>query len=209
MVEIDLKSDLSKLSKLICQKYNLGNYLSDEIILVGYEDFNSILTTDNGKYCVKIFNKERIFSDVKTYINRIKLANIIDIKTSKLYKRNNDILCDISLDNVTFRLCVFEYVDGKSFYDLNEIPTEEEIKKIITQMVKIHESKLESDFVYDKWAINNFPKEYEAKGKHLDNKNKDIFDNLYQRFNNVKLWIIDFVISNHLPRICRFRSIIL
>lgn len=209
MVEIDLKSDLSKLSKLICQKYNLGNYLSDEIILVGYEDFNSILTTDNGKYCVKIFNKERIFSDVKTYINRIKLANIVDIKTSKLYKRNNDILCEISLDNVTFRLCVFEYVDGKSFYDLNEIPTEEEIKKIITQMVKIHESKLESDFVYDKWAINNFPKEYEAKGKHLDNKNKDIFDNLYQRFNNVKLWIIDFVISNHLPRICRFRSIIL
>ena len=209
MVEIDLKSDLSKLSKLICQKYNLGNYLSDEIILVGYKDFNSILTTDNGKYCVKIFNKERIFSDVKTYINRIKLANIVDIKTSKLYKRNNDILCEISLDNVTFRLCVFEYVDGKSFYDLNEIPTEEEIKKIITQMVKIHESKLESDFVYDKWAINNFPKEYEAKGKHLDNKNKDIFDNLYQRFNNVKLWIIDFVISNHLPRICRFRSIIL
>lgn len=131
MVEIDLKSDLSKLSKLICQKYNLGNYLSDEIILVGYEDFNSILTTDNGKYCVKIFNKERIFSDVKTYINRIKLANIVDIKTSKLYKRNNDILCEISLDNVTFRLCVFEYVDGKSFYDLNEIPTEEEIKKLL------------------------------------------------------------------------------
>ena len=116
---INLKSDLSLLSKMICQKYNLGKYLSDEIILVGYEDFNSILTTDNGKYCVKIFNKERIFSDVKTYINRIKLANIVDIKTSKLYKRNNDILCEISLDNVTFRLCVFEYVDGKSFYDLS------------------------------------------------------------------------------------------
>ena len=40
---INLKSDLSELSKLICQKYNLGNYLSDEIILVGYEDFNFIL----------------------------------------------------------------------------------------------------------------------------------------------------------------------
>lgn len=41
---INLKSDLSLLSKMICQKYNLGKYLSDEIILVGYEDFNFILT---------------------------------------------------------------------------------------------------------------------------------------------------------------------
>ena len=29
---INLKSNLSKLSKIICQKYNLGKYLSDEII---------------------------------------------------------------------------------------------------------------------------------------------------------------------------------
>ena len=223
---INLRSDLSLLSKMICQKYNLGKYLSDEIILVGYEDFNFILTTENGKYCVKIFNKERTSSDVKMYIDRIELANTLDINTPKVYKCNNDILCEISLDNVTFRLCVFEYVDGKSFYDLNEIPTEEEIKNIIYQMVKIHEAKLESDFIYDKWAIINFSKEYEEKGKYLDNKYKDIFDNLYQRFNNVKLdklpssfvhgdiissnvmkdnngrlWIIDFAVSNYLPRI--------
>ena len=128
---IDLKSDLSELSKLICKKYNLGKYISDEVILVGYEDFNFILATENGKYCIKIFNKERTSSDVKMYIDRIELANTLDINTPKVYKCNNDILCEISLDNVTFRLCVFEYVDGKSFYDLNEIPTEEEIKKLL------------------------------------------------------------------------------
>lgn len=33
---INLKSHLSDLSKVICEKYNLGQYISEEIILVGY-----------------------------------------------------------------------------------------------------------------------------------------------------------------------------
>ena len=56
---INLKTDLSKLAEIICQKYNLGEYIFEEIILVGYEDFNFILTTNKGKYCVKVFNKDR------------------------------------------------------------------------------------------------------------------------------------------------------
>ena len=33
---INLKNDLSQLAKIICQKYNLGKFLSEDIILVGY-----------------------------------------------------------------------------------------------------------------------------------------------------------------------------
>ena len=36
----------------------------------------------------------------------------------------------------------------------------EKIKEIIKQMVKIHNTKLTSDFIYDKWTITNFIKEY-------------------------------------------------
>lgn len=42
---INLKSELSDLSKIICEKYNFGCYISEELILVGYEDFNFILST--------------------------------------------------------------------------------------------------------------------------------------------------------------------
>lgn len=223
---INLKTDLSKLSEIICQKYDLGKYLSEEIILVGYEDFNFILITDKGKFCIKVFNKERTFEDVKKYIDRIRLANTLEINTPKVYKHNKDILCEIELDGVNFRLCVFEYVNGKSFYDLNEIPNEKEIKNIIYQMAHIHNAKLESKFIYDKWTITNFVKEYEEKGKYLDSKYNEIFlsllkrlkdvklDNLPTSFvhgdiissnvmkdNNGKLWIIDFAVSNYLPRI--------
>lgn len=40
------------------------------------------------------------------------------------------------------KICVFQYIDGKSFYDLNEIPTQAEIKNIIEQMAHIHNAKL-------------------------------------------------------------------
>ena len=223
---INLKSDLSQLSKLICKKYNLGQYVSEKPILVGYEDFNFILKTDIGKFCVKVFNKDRTDEDVKKYIDRIKLANSLNINTPKVYQCDNSILCKIIFDDTKFRLCVFQYIEGKSFYDLNQTPTQTEIKNIVEQMAHIHNTKLELGFIYDKWTITNFIKEYEEKGKYLDNKYNNTFKALIDKFgsikfeelptsfvhgdiissniikdNNNKLWIIDFAVSNCLPRI--------
>lgn len=43
---INLNTDLSNISRQICNIYNLGEYISDIIITVGYEDFNYILETN-------------------------------------------------------------------------------------------------------------------------------------------------------------------
>ena len=223
---INLNTNLENISKEICKKYNLDDYISDELILVGYEDFNYILNTTKGKYCVKIFNKERTNKDVNNYIDRIELASTLNINTPKVYRVKNNYLQIIDINNNQYRLCVFEYVNGKSFYDLNEIPTEKEIKEIIKQMVYIHNAKLDSEYIYDKWTITNFIKEYKDKKNYLDKKYIDIFNKLTNRLKKVdfnklvysfvhgdiissnvmkdknnKLWIIDFAVSNYLPRI--------
>ena len=223
---INLNTNLDHISKEICKKYNLDDYISDELILVGYEDFNYILNTTKGKYCVKIFNKERTNKDVNNYIDRIELASTLNINTPKVYRVKNNCLQIIDINNNQYRLCVFEYVNGKSFYDLNEIPTEKEIKEIIKQMVYIHNAKLDSEYIYDKWTITNFIKEYKDKKNYLDKKYIDIFNKLTNRLKKVdfnklvysfvhgdiissnvmkdknnKLWIIDFAVSNYLPRI--------
>lgn len=223
---INLNTNLDNISKEICKKYNLDDYISDELILVGYEDFNYILNTTKGKYCVKIFNKERTNKDVNNYIDRIELASTLNINTPKVYRVKNNCLQIIDINNNQYRLCVFEYVNGKSFYDLNEIPAEKEIKEIIKQMVYIHNAKLDSEYIYDKWTITNFIKEYKDKKNYLDKKYIDIFNKLTNRLEKVdfnklvysfvhgdiissnvmkdknnKLWIIDFAVSNYLPRI--------
>lgn len=223
---INLNTNLDHISKEICKKYNLDDYISDELILVGYEDFNYILNTTKGKYCVKIFNKERTNKDVNNYIDRIELASTLNINTPKVYRVKNNCLQIIDINNNQYRLCVFEYVNGKSFYDLNEIPTEKEIKEIIKQMVYIHNAKLDSEYIYDKWTITNFIKEYKDKKNYSDKKYIDVFNKLTNQLEKVnfnklvysfvhgdiissnvmkdknnKLWIIDFAVSNYLPRI--------
>lgn len=223
---INLNTELSIISQIVCKEYELGEYVSETLITVGYEDFNYILESSKGKFCVKIFNKERTDEDCKNYVDRIELASTLDINTPKLYKVNNKSECVIEWSNVKYRLCVFEYVEGQNFFDLGIIPSEDEIKEIMRQMSIIHKAELKSDFIYDKWAIINFEQEFKDKEQYLNetdrNKLKELLDkflnidmnrlpkafvhgdiistNVMKDINN-KLWIIDFAVSNYLPRI--------
>ncbi len=50
---INLDTELNNISRQICNEYNLGQYISDTIIEVGYEDFNYILETSIRKVLCK------------------------------------------------------------------------------------------------------------------------------------------------------------
>lgn len=131
---INLNTELCNISKEICNQYNLGEYISDTIIEIGYEDFNYILETSSGKYCVKVFNKERTDKECKQYVDRIKLVSTLDINTPKIYnEKNKECLFTIEFEDTKYRLCVTEYIAGKSFYDLEIKPNSEEIKEIDIQ----------------------------------------------------------------------------
>ena len=47
---INLNFPLEVLSKEICNKYNLGKFIDNKLIEIGYEDYNYILTTSKGKF---------------------------------------------------------------------------------------------------------------------------------------------------------------
>lgn len=223
---INLNTELSIISKKICNMYGLGEYLSDTVIAVGYEDFNYILETSTGKYCVKIFSEERKDKDCKNYIDRIELAELTDINTPKLYKINGESECIIEVEDVKYRLCLFEYINGNSFFDLGTSPNEDEIKEIVRQMANIHKQQLNSGFIYDKWAIVNFIEEFEDKKQYLNEQDYkkinellinfkkvdikklpyafihgDIIKSNVMKDNDGKIWIIDFGSSNYSPRI--------
>jgi len=54
---INYSGDIKDISLQICRDYNLGEFKSNKLILMGYEDFNFILETTKGKYFVKVFAK--------------------------------------------------------------------------------------------------------------------------------------------------------
>ena len=223
---INLNTELSIISKKICNMYGLGEYLSDTVIAVGYEDFNYILETSTGKYCVKIFSEERKDKDCKNYIDRIELAELTDINTPKLYKINGESEYIIEVEDVKYRLCLFDYINGNSFFDLGTSPNEDEIKEIVRQMANIHKQQLNSGVIYDKWAIVNFIEEFEDKKQYLNEQDYkkinellinfkkvdikklpyafihgDIIKSNVMKDNDGKIWIIDFGSSNYSPRI--------
>ena len=121
---INLNTNLDNISKEICKKYNLDDYISDELILVGYEDFNYILNTTKGKYCVKIFNKERTNKDINNYIDRIDLASTLNINTPKIYRVKNNCLQISYLNSIgeasdEDKFWLEESENGLSFSDNN------------------------------------------------------------------------------------------
>lgn len=135
-------------------------------------------------------------------------------------------MCNIEFENTKYRLCVTEYIQGKSLYDLERNPNQDEIKEIVRQMANIHKSTQNLNYIYDNWTITNFKQEFEDKAKYLNNKYLTKFEELkrkYEKINieklphtfihgdiitsniikdkNNKLWLIDFGVSNYLPRI--------
>lgn len=223
---INLNTELKVISKDICKVYNLGDYISEELITIGYEDFNFILNTTLNKYCVKVFSKERTTQEIVDYIDRMEHVNNIGINFPPIITLNSKSLYELTIEDVTYRICVFEYIDGKNYLELHTKPTIEEIKEIARQMALLHKIDYNPGFIYDSWSIINFSKEYEKKNQYIEKEYLKQIEDLYNKFKsldiskfpyafihgdiistnvmkdtNNKLWIIDFAVSNYLPRI--------
>ena len=223
---IKLNTDLKNISELICEKYDLGQFISNELITIGYEDYNYYLTTSKGKYCVKIFSKERTTNDIKNYLERIRAVANSEVSSPKPLLVNGDITLSLDYNNNDYDLCVFDYISGKNFFEIGENPSSDVIKELARQTSIIHSLDIKPEFIYDSWAIINFKEEYAKKRNYLPDKYKTEFDKLLIEFNNIdfeklpkafvhgdiistnvmldehsRVWIIDFAVSNYLPRI--------
>ena len=223
---IELNTDLKNISVQICNNYDLGDFVSNELIEIGYEDYNYYLTTSKGKYCVKIFSKIRSTEDINNYLARIRIVANSNVSSPKPIFINGDIYLSLDYENNHYDICVFEYINGKNFYELKENPGKDVIKELAQQTSLINNLDIKPEFIYDTWAIINFEKEYSKKREYLSDKYKEEFDKLllelknidFDRLpygfvhgdiistnvmldNNSKVWILDFAVSNYLPRI--------
>lgn len=223
---INLNFSLELLSKEVCKVYKIGNFIENKLIEIGYEDFNYILTTSKGKFVVKVFSNSRTDKDCQNLADRGSIPQKKGFSCPKIYEIDGKNLFTTILNGTKFRLLVMDYINGKDFYSLNTLPTETELKIIAKETAKLNQIDYRPKFIYDKWAIVNFEKEYKSNKKYLDEKNKSQIEGIYQEFKKVdfsklkygfvhgdiietnilrdnkgKLWFIDFSVSNYLPRI--------
>lgn len=223
---INLNTDLSNISENICSTYNLGKHISDEILEIGYEDFNYILISTTGKYFIKILYSGRDNAEAESYVERINAISNSKVSFPKALKINDKILYNIKINKIEYRIIVFEYINGENLFSLKHIPSNQELQEISKQIKYIHDIDIKPEFIYDSWAICNFIEEYNKKEKFLPEEYKKKIKSIYNKYKNVdmndlkyafvhgdvmntnvmkdnnnKLWIIDIAVSNYLPRI--------
>ena len=223
---IGLNTELENISREVCKNYDLGNFISNELITIGYEDYNYYLTTSKGKFCVKIFSKERSTEDVNNYLERIRIVANSNVSAPKPLLVNDNIMLSLDYQDNHYDICVFEYINGKNYFQLQENPDNEVIKELAKQTAMINNLDINPNFIYDSWAIINFAEEYNKKREFLSSEYQEQFDKLVEEFksidfeqlpkafvhgniistnvmldDNKKIWIIDFAVSNYLPRI--------
>ena len=224
---IGLNLPLEELSEQVCKEYDLGKLIDNRLIKIGYEDYNFILTTDKGMFVVKVFSNERTNKDAIELAKRASIACENGVSSPKIYKTKDEkLLSFISLDNIEFRVLVMDYINGRDFFTLKELPNNKELELIATELAKLNSIKYKPPFIYDKWAIVNFEEEYNKNFSLVDDKDKPLIQIAYNLFrscdfsklkygfvhgdiietnvikdNTGKLYFIDFSVSNYLPRI--------
>lgn len=220
----DLKPLLSK----VCASYQIGDYLTHSVILMGYEDLNLIVETSRQKFFVKIFAKFRDGENCQRLIDIIIAARHVGVDQPEIYPSyDGKFLYKTDINGTPIRLCVMQYINGKTFYESESKPNEKEAKAIIEDAVKINSIYLKPSFVYDSWAIVNFLKEYGQKKQYLEENEKLIMDKLAEEFSSLSiqdlphcfvhgdliktnimrdndtdhLYILDYSVANLYPRI--------
>ena len=127
---INYQGHLKPFLQKICNDFNLGKYHSFEIIPIGYEDFNLKIVADTGTFFVKVFASSRDEEECERYVEIINQTLSNGVSEPKLYKHNQEFLYKLDND----KLIIMDYIEGKTFYELQTIPTDDEIKYIIKQV---------------------------------------------------------------------------
>lgn len=218
----NFEGDKTELFGKVAQDYGLGTVQKNSFVEIGYEDDNNILDTSSDTYFVKIFGAYRSVAECERYIEVLDKAIFAGVKTPKIIKTDGKSLHSIGNTN----LAVFEYIDGKSFYEMDREPSMEEVSQIILQAAKINQVDCKPTFVYDDWAIVNILEQYEIVEKYLSATERVKIEQLVERYKELDLkslphclvhgdiistnviksvqgeiYIIDFACANYVPRI--------
>lgn len=223
---IDYEGNLQIPLSQVCHDYGIGNYQSYEIIPFGYEDFNLALNTDRGQVFVKIFASFRSNTEVQEIVTRMQKAMQAGVQIPNLHESSQGYLYRIMADGKELRLCVMEWIEGETFYQLGTKPDRDEVRFLAHQAALTSVIDLKPELIYDTWAIPNFLEEYEKKKQYLSEDEGNLIEPLVQLFsqlnldklphsfvhgdiistnvmrsNDGKLYILDFSAANWYPRI--------
>lgn len=223
LTRINLTGSLQDLLSELCIAYDIGNLNSFSVIETGYEDCNIILKTDKGKFLAKVFAKTRDDADISRYVDVIYNAVAVGVRHPRILK---DTEGSTLFTGHGVKLVVLEFVEGKTFYELGRMPSDEELRAIIVEAAKINSMQYNPPYIFDSWAVPHILKMYEKVRQYLSPPDLTLADKALEQFKQIPLdelpkafvhgdliqtnvlkgddgniYVLDFSVANTYPRI--------
>lgn len=120
---------------------------------VGYDDCNVVLETSTGKYVVKILSAMRTPSMCARYVRIVDHAVAAGVCHPPLRPADGRVL--LHHPDSGNPLVVMDFVEGRTFLELRQFPTPDELAIIVEQVRRIHLVDLVPEPLHDWWAISN------------------------------------------------------
>jgi Ser/Thr protein kinase RdoA (MazF antagonist) len=207
----------------ICDAYGVGKPISNSVIEVGYEDCNVIIETSQSRYLAKMFSKNRTPDEISRYTNMMQKVVEAGVHHPELLRTATG---DVTYSNSGISLVLMQFIDGKTFYELNRAPTPIERKAVLEQAAKVNEIDYQPPYLFDSWAIPNIKTMFDRVKQYLQTDDLETVkrvmsgyeaipvDNLPHSFvhgdftktnimldTNGQIHILDFSVANWYPRI--------
>ncbi|MEK0369510.1 MAG: hypothetical protein QQN62_07915, partial [Nitrosopumilus sp.] len=101
---INYKGKIDDISLAICKDFQIGDFISNKLVPIGYEDFNFTLKTTKGRYFVKIFSNFRTDDDCRRYVEVMLRAIETEVSFPKLFKSKQNHLYATIVNNANLRI---------------------------------------------------------------------------------------------------------
>lgn len=214
--------------------YDLGGIKDYNYLAEGYEDYNIKLHSTSGDYVLKLFannqlgdySKTRRGPDVVERLVKILLsAEKMGLNTPRLIK-NVDGKFIFKTGNGEMVGIAYNWIEGNTFFDLDDVPSQKELEEIIKQAVKINSISLKPVYYHDIWAVQHIHSLYEKVKPFLSKQENQMMQATLARFDKIpmnklpkglvhgdftkgniiktksgKPYLIDFSVTNWAPRI--------
>lgn len=172
--------------------YNLGKLVTAEGIEVGYEDVNLVLTTNKGKFLLKVLidfivKKPRTEKDSYKYVDTMESLRADGVPLPKLYKTGKEFLLKqiVPHNDQPIWMIVMEYFEGTDF--INQPPSLEDIKVVAKILTIINSSKMKRQSMHDPWQPQFFLEEYKENYELLEESNILLIEEVAKNYRQMNL----------------------
>ena len=220
---LNYSGDLKPVILRVAEDYKLGKVTQYKPIKVGYEDCNVLIETDTQRFLAKIFASSRTPEEVQRYASIIRTVvdNGVNHPNLKVSSQG-----DIYRDETGLSLVLLDFVEGKTFLEMDRAPVESELEVVVKQAALINKVDLKLPPLFDSWSVQNLEGIYEKIRQFLEPSDLKLAEEAKERFLSVpidtlphafvhgditkantilsdknEIYIIDFAVTNWYPRI--------